>query len=1118
MKNQKIKFACSIFLSLSLLLSLASKSYCIEKNPAPYPTKIQNTVTQNFTAEYTVIESSISMSTMSTSMNNVHYIRLNGNIYKWAEVEGWITNKCRNRKIKTVNGNRGGGIKHTLKIVHWNAGGSWWEAKKEEIEALIFETEPDLLFISEANLRLNTPSEQKDIQGYYMLTPNTHIHMGYSRILLLAREGVKLEIMDECMDPNLPSIWVKLITRGKKPMIIGGLYREFHHLLQTQPNNTDEWSLQVGRWKKTLESWKKATKNCKSIIIGDLNIDFLQWSEPSYRGKKLVQMMKNEIETSGFCQLITSFTRSWPGVPSTIVDHIWTDSPESIMSTSNTVRSASDHNVITAVLRTKNRKLHVHDITKRNMKNFNLTTYRNKIQAIDWREFYSSQDINVLNDIFVRKVGDILEEVAPLKTYQYRKNFKNWVTPELKNQMELRDLKRERARITNDPEKWKEYRTERNSCTKNLLKVKTQHHKELFEKFEKTHDTKNIYNTARRILNWGGAEAPQTLISGGLVVRRPVDLANCQMDYFVEKVRKLTNNLPQQGHNPLRWLNTAMSKWKNRDSLQQFSFKELSLQDTVKIIGSLGNSTSFGVDEIDALAIKAAVVHLAPPLRHMVNVSLSTSKFANRWKLSKLLPLLKSTDANKLLPSSYRPIAILPTTSKIIEKAAQAQILQHMEKNQLLNDNTHAYRAGYSTTTALLEISEELFKAVNEKKISTIMTLDQSSAFDCVQHEILLKKLKCYKMDATVIEWVKSYLEHRTQFVSIGNARSAMHPMDRGVPQGSVLGPLLYSIFTNEMAESIKDPECQDQIHQQNERLFTPDCDKCGQLIQYADDANYHIASKDRVVIKGKLSQNLSKIGEFLSTNQLTINKDKTHMVEIMIKQKRGRIPPDPPPPELQVLNSKNEIEIIRNQEHCRILGLNFQHNLTWKSHLEHGSKPLLPSLRKNLGALKHIGKLIPRGSRNTLARGLIISRLSYLIGIWGGATPNLLRRAQAIQNMAARWITNNGRRARTSILMEQTGWFSIEETIKLSSANTIWKIIHMKTPRKLHDKLSWDQNTLKFNILQPRIEFTKSNFSYRACTEWNQIPDAIRNIKSIGSFKKHMKTWTRSLRPRMPD
>ena len=280
--------------------------------------------------------------------------------------------------------------------------------------------------------------------------------------------------------------------------------------------------------------------------------------------------MKNEIETSGFCQLIDKVTRSWPGVPSSIVDQIWTDNPDCILSTSNTVRSASDHNVISAVVRTKNRKLHVHDMTRRDRKNFDLASYRDKIQAIDWSELYSSQDINVINDIFVSKVGAILEEVAPLKTFQNRKNFKNWLTTDLKKQMKLRDLKRELARTSNDPEKWKDYKKERNSCTKNLLKVKNDHHRALFENFEKMHDIKNIYNTTRKILNWKGAEAPQTLLMGGLVVRRPIDLANCQMKFFVEKVRKLTSNLPPQRHNPLKWLNEAMSKWSNRNSLQKF--------------------------------------------------------------------------------------------------------------------------------------------------------------------------------------------------------------------------------------------------------------------------------------------------------------------------------------------------------------------------------------------------------------------------------------------------------------------------------------------------------------------------------------------------------------------
>ena len=167
---------------------------------------------------------------------------------------------------------------------------------------------------------------------------------------------------------------------------------------------------------------------------------------------------------------------------------------------------------------------------------------------------------------------------------------------------------------------------------------------------------------------------------------------------------------------------------------------------------------------------------------------------------------------------------------------------------------------------------------------------------------------------------------------------------------------------------------------------------------------------------------------------------------------------------------------------------------------------------------MKHTGKLIPRGSRNTLARGLINSRLSYLIGIWGGATPNLIRRAQAIQNMAARWVTSSRRSTKSSILMELTGWFSITETTKLSSATTLWKVVYMKTPSRLHNNLMWDLQTLDFNISEPRIEFTKSKFSHRACLEWNQIPIEIRSIKNISRFKAHMKKWIRGQRPRIPD
>ena len=245
---------------------------------------------------------------------------------------------------------------------------------------------------------------------------------------------------------------------------------------------------------------------------------------------------------------------------------------------------------------------------------------------------------------------------------------------------------------------------------------------------------------------------------------------------------------------------------------------------------------------------------------HLVNVSLKDSVFANRWKISKLVPLLKSADLDKLSPSAFRPIAMLPTISKIVEKAAQEQLLKHLEDNSLLSSSTHAYRSGLSTTTALLELSEELYKGVEEKKVSAFMALDQSAAFDCVHHELFLRKLEHYSMDASAIKWIEQYLGQRTQFVEIGTAKSRMIAMDRGVPQGSVLGPLLYSLFTNELAEVVRNLDCQNPVHLDDENLFGSDCNLCGKIVQFADDTTYHIASKHRDANQEKMNENLRKI------------------------------------------------------------------------------------------------------------------------------------------------------------------------------------------------------------------------------------------------------------------
>ena len=1043
-------------------------------------------------------------------------ISTRGGDFKVARRKSWISNKKRNKSVRTKNGNRGGGVKQTLRLDHWNAGNGWWEHKRGEIQALVLETNPDLLFVSEANLRANTPPEKKDIEGYHIISPNTELSLGYSRLILLVRDGVQLNVMEDCMSNEVPVIWVKLVTRGRKQIVIGSIYREFHLLLQQAPNNTDDMRLQLARWRKSVSCWKKAARNAKCILLGDLNLDYCKWDDSNYRNNKMIQHTKDEIETMGFCQLVKDYTRHWPGQPSSIVDHVWTNNPASLMSIRNLVRASSDHNLLSTVVRTKDRQELCHDMERRDRKEFNITRYKEKIKNIDWTMYYECEDINKLNEFFVDKVGKFLEEEAPLKIFQARKNHKNWINTNLKNEMIERDNKRELARLTGDPQHWADYRKCRNKCTKTQQKTKNDFYRNIYKTFENEHDTKNIYRTTKNLLNWETGGAPKTFLVEGKLFRRPIDLANLQQDYFTTKIRKLILRLPATGLNPLSWLNNAMESWTGKGKFPTFKFKEVSLIDTVKYISTLSNSTTFGTDNIDALSIKAAALYLAPPIKHLINTSLKTSKFANKWKLAKLVPLLKANDLNRMLPDSYRPIAILPTLSKLVERAAQRQILEHFEEHKLLNDNGHAYRMGYSTTTTLLEITDKIFKAIDANQMSSIMTVDQSAAFDCVSHNILIDKLKIYNLSRESLKWISSYLEARTQFVKIGRAESRMHPVDRGVPQGSVLGPLLYSIYTNDMSESIVDKDCRHDVHKTREKLFGAECPQCGTITQYADDSTYQISNKHRQPNQRKLSEVIGKLKIYLNTNELTINMDKTKLMETMIKQKKGRTPGTPP--ELIILNNKQQLETLTDSKQCRILGMNLQSNATWNAHLEIGRKSLLPSLRKNLGALRHLGKQIPAGCKNTLARGMILSRISYLISIWGGTSSNLLRKAQTVQNASARWVTGLQKRTKISTLLEATGWYSVKEMTLLSSTTLLWKMINKNTPRRLSEELDIDRTTLLFTIKEPRLQFTRQNFIYRASKEWNTLPDNIRQNRNIGSFKNQMKTWVKEQRTKEPD
>ena len=204
--------------------------------------------------------------------------------------------------------------------------------------------------------------------------------------------------------------------------------------------------------------------------------------------------------------------------------------------------------------------------------------------------------------------------------------------------------------------------------------------------------------------------------------------------------------------------------------------------------------------------------------------------------------------------------------------------------------------------------------ATDKSLMTTLITVDESAAFDCVSHPILIRKLRSYGFGPKTIKWFKQYLSGRRQYISIGDKSSPAVNVERGVPQGSVLGPLLYTLYINELPEATNRDDCTEETHKDTTTLFPANCPKCGQIPCYADDATLAIPSKDRQDAQIRMIETMDRVKMFLNSNELTVNKAKTNIVQCMISQKRARIGGEQP--HMETVDSEGKYITIKAQEH----------------------------------------------------------------------------------------------------------------------------------------------------------------------------------------------------------
>ena len=475
----------------------------------------------------------------------------------------WLSAKQRNKMNKRVNGN--GRLRQNISLAHWNMGSKGWDKKKDEVELVTLQFEPDILIISEANMRADSAVDERNIKGYDMILPKTTLARNMVRILMLVKSDVQVEVLDEFMDSEVAAIWVKLAIKGKKPLVVSGIYREHQYLEQGADNTSESDRSQLERWRRYVNTWSRAARRYEIVVLGDTNLDWLRWDQPEQSKVKMVDLVKTEIETMNFYQLVKEYTRCWPGQPPSLLDQCWTNVPQKLIFQRNLERASSDHNLVITSFRTKDRCEDRHDIVKRVRKDLDVNKYKSDIGGIDWTSLLQSEDIDEINAIFVEKVSEVLDKVVPIKKLQKRKNQKNWVTTELKEEMELRDQLRQRAVVTGDQDDWKKFRKARNNCSKNVTKVKNEHFRKLYEKIETEGDMKKLYSLTGELLDIRTGNLPQRFLVDGRLVSKPSEMADIQLDYYNNKLKKLQDSLPQTKGDPLRILKESMENWEEKD-------------------------------------------------------------------------------------------------------------------------------------------------------------------------------------------------------------------------------------------------------------------------------------------------------------------------------------------------------------------------------------------------------------------------------------------------------------------------------------------------------------------------------------------------------------------------
>lgn len=559
------------------------------------------------------------------------------------------------------------------------------------------------------------------------------------------------------------------------------------------------------------------------------------------------------------------------------------------------------------------------------------------------------------------------------------------------------------------------------------------------------------------------------------------NLADQFSDYFTRKVASIRDKL-NEGRDENDILR-ADSKFEG-DPL--VTLAPVTSDEVEKII-SCAASKSCELDPIPTTLLKSCLGCLLPIISAIVNTSLSKAEVPSNFKQAVVRPLLKKPGLDQDTFKNYRPVSNLPFLSKVLEKVVAKQLEGHLDRNKLHDDMQSAYRARHSTETALLRVHQDIAAALDNNSAVVLIMLDLSAAFDVIDHPILLKRLEySYGISGSALTWFRSYVSNRSQRVAVRSAFSDYTSLNFGVPQGSVLGPRKYCMFSKPIGDICK----------RHNMLYHG----------YADDTQSYLVIDSREnwnSVVPRLEVCLSDISSWMHSNMLKINQDKTELIIFAPKHHAK---------DLSNCELLFDGTIVHESAFVKNLGAYFDQTLSMDKQANAISKSCFFHLR-NIGRIR---PFITMNACKTLINSLVTSRLDYANVLLAGVNSKVISKLQRVQNTAARLITQTKKHEHITPVLYSLHWLPIPFRVQYKVLIYTYKIKHDLAPVYMNDLISEYKPSRSLrsdsaNFLNtPRTRtkgYGERRFDKCAATLWNSLPADMRRIPSLTAFKKALKT-----------